>query len=524
MSHDKKDSDAFRARIRDADTRLAHMTKLNIYDAPHHNRKCSIICTIGPDTNSVEALLNLAHAGMNIVRMNFSHGSYEYHQSVVDNTRAAEKLFGRPIAVALDTKGPEIRTGVLADGKREVLLQKDSKIVVTTDDALQNNCSEELLWVDYKNLPNVIDIGQFIYVDDGLISLQVDEKTADSVKCTVVNSGLLGGRKGVNLPGTNVDLPALSAKDIKDLEFGVRNDVDMIFASFIRKPEDVLHIREVLGPQGKDIAIISKIENHEGVRNFDAILAVTDGVMVARGDLGIEIPAQKVFLAQKMIISKCNIAGKPVICATQMLESMTVNPRPTRAEVSDVANAVLDGSDCVMLSGETAKGKYPLEAVRMMDNICKEAEGATFYGKYLNELRKESSFPMSMTETVACSSVTAALENAAGAIVVLTTTGTTARLIAKYRPACPILVVTRSVHVARLCHLYRACYPVLTIEKEGDFSNEIEWQRDVDTRINFALEWAKGAGVISSGETAVAVQGWKGGAGNTNCMRIVSAP
>lgn len=424
---------------------------------------------------------------------------------------------------------------------------------MTTDDAQQNNCSEELLWVDYKNLPNVIDIGQFIYVDDGLISLQVDEKTADSVKCTVVNSGLLGGRKGVNLPGTNVDLPALSAKDIKDLEFGVRNDVDMIFASFIRKPEDVLHIREVLGPQGKDIAIISKIENHEGVRNFDSILAVTDGVMVARGDLGIEIPAQKVFLAQKMMISKCNIAGKPVICATQMLESMTVNPRPTRAEVSDVANAVLDGSDCVMLSGETAKGlssffsplfvfvcddltlfffffflgskgKYPIEAVKMMDNICKEAEGATFYGKYLNELRKESAFPMSMTETVACSSVTAALENAAGAIVVLTTTGTTARLIAKYRPACPILVVTRSVHVARLCHLYRACYPVLTVEKEGDFSSEVEWQRDVDNRINYALNWAKSAGVISPGETAVAVQGWKGGAGNTNCMRIVSTP
>src|ERR1700761_3030540 len=261
-------------------------------------------------------------------------------------------------------------------------------------------------YVDYKNITKVIDVGKMIYVDDGIQSFEVIKKIDDqTLRVRALNDGQISSRKGVNLPGTDVDLPALSKKDIADLEFGVKNNVDMVFASFIRRGDDIKHIRKVLGAKGSQIQIIAKIENQQGMNNFDEILKETDGVMVARGDLGIEIPAAKVFIAQKMMIAKCNAAGKPVICATQMLESMTNNPRPTRAEVSDVANAVLDGADCVMLSGETAKGSYPKEAVTMMHETCLLAEVAIPYANVFDELRTSAPRPIDTVESIAISAV-----------------------------------------------------------------------------------------------------------------------
>lgn len=379
--------------------------------------------------------------------------------------------------------------------------------------------------MDYKNITKVIELGKLVYVDDGILSFQVlkvvDDKTL-AVKC--LNNGQVSSKKGVNLPGTDVDLPALSKKDIADLQFGVRNSVDMIFASFIRRGDDIKEIRKVLGEQGKDIQIIAKIENQQGLNNFDEILEETDGVMVARGDLGIEIPAAKVFVAQKMMIAKCNIKGKPIICATQMLESMTNNPRPTRAEVSDVANAVLDGADCVMLSGETAKGSYPKEAVSMMHETCLLAEVAIPYANLFDELRNMAPTPACISESIAMSAVSASLELNAGAILTLTTSGSTARMLSKYRPVCPIIMVTRNARASRYSHLYRGVYPFLFPEAKPDFTRkDVDWQEDVDKRLSWGIKQAIKLGVLNEGDNVICVQGWRGGMGHTNTIRIVPA-
>jgi len=460
--------------------------------------------------------VELVKAGMNVVRLNFSHGTYEFHGTIVENAKeAARRLPEANLAIALDTKGPEIRLGQLKNDE-EIILEKGKELCLTTDESRKTDGDHNTIFVDYKNITKVVSVGGLIYMDDGLISLEILEKDDVSIRTRIVNSGRLGSRKGVNLPNVNVDLPAISEKDKKDLEWGVERGIDMVFASFIRKAADVIAVREALGPNGKNVKIISKIENHEGMKNFDEILQVTDGIMVARGDLGIEIPPEKVFLAQKMMISRCNVAGKSVICATHMLESMTYNPRPTRAEVSDVANAVLDGSDCVMLSGETAKGNYPIEAVTTMHRVCREAESAIYYSSLFRELRQATPKPLSSDEATASSAVTAAFESNVAALIVLTTSGTSARLVSKYRPPVPILTVTRDPQVARLSHLYRGLIPVYYDQPKHEI-----WQEDVDARIQFAVNYGKNSGILKAGDIVVAIQGWKGGVGNTNTIRLL---
>ncbi|KAJ3013048.1 hypothetical protein HKX48_005939 [Thoreauomyces humboldtii] len=472
--------------------------------------KTKIICTIGPKTQSVEALGKLHRAGMNVCRMNFSHGSHEYHGQTVQNIRTYVSSSANPkaIAILLDTKGPEIRTGKLVGGVDKRLVG-GSTFTFHNDDSILGD--EHQVSTSYKSLATSVKPGDRILVDDGLIGMVVQsvDQATQRVVCVVENDGMMGETKGVNLPGIEVDLPAITEKDAGDIRFGIKNGVDFIAASFIRKAADVLEIRKLI--DGTGIKIISKIENQEGLENFDAILAVSDGIMVARGDLGVEIPVEQVARYQKMMIRKCNAAGKHVVTATQMLESMIVNPRPTRAEATDVANAVLDGSDCVMLSGETAKGAFPFLAVEMMAKICREAEIDINYSELYPSIRRQVRLPISISETVASSAVKTSWDVYAALIIVLSQSGNTAIAISKYRPIAPVLAVTASPQAARQCQVLRGIYPLLVDSMEG--SEDI---------IHRAMLLGVKMGMAQAGDPVVVTSGvLEGTVGSTNVMRVL---
>jgi len=525
---EKVDIPAHQRTARESSTQVEYTSNLNMYSTAHKMRMSGVVCTIGPVSRAPETLLELIENGMNVARMNFSHGTHEYHAQTMENVRIANKMYKEKhgvdpsVAIALDTKGPEIRTGLLEgdDGRKEVQLKAGASIKITTNDEFKEKCSAETLWLDYKNITKVIEIGKRLFIDDGLISVKCTEIGPDFFIGTIENDGNLGSRKGCNLPGTDTDLPAVSEKDKSDLLLGVEQGVDMIFASFIRNADGVKQIRDVLGEKGKNIWIIPKIENQQGIKNIREIVASCEGLMVARGDMGIEIPTEKVFIAQKQLIAECNRQGKAVICATQMLESMVKKPRPTRAEASDVANAILDGADCVMLSGETAKGDFPVICVKTMAKIAKEAESCTWNERIFEDIMRAETLEGAAfdgTTTTAISAVLASYKCKAAAIVVLTTTGKTAHMVSKYKPHCPILSVTRFDQVARQMQLYRGCIPLYyTQERPAD------WMKDVDDRVQYAIDFGKRAKFVSTGDNIVVITGWRQGAGSSNTVRIIN--
>lgn len=501
-------------------SQMEHNTKLDCFIEHKDYAESHIICTIGPKTQNVEMLKELMQAGMSVVRLNFSHGTHEYHSETIANARQAAKDLGyEHVAIALDTKGPEIRSGFFRnpDGAKMV---KGNKVVVTTDDKYKEDCTESLLYVDYANITKVVSPGGTIYVDDGILALRVDEIVdAKTINCTATSTHQLTSKRGINLPGADVDLPAVSEKDRSDLLFGVEQGVDMVFASFIRSADQVREVRSVLGEKGKNIQVIAKIENHQGVRDIDEILEEVDGIMVARGDLGVEIPAAKVMVAQKMLISKCNALGKPVICATQMLESMTTNPRPTRAEVSDVANAVLDGADCVMLSGETAKGAYPVETVEYMKRICIEAQHARRGASFFEAIRDLQPIPLPVEESICASAVFNTFEVDAKAIIVLSNTGRSAKLVAKYQPRCPVVCVSQQRYVCRGLSVVRNVNSVYY--NTDSLGPDVDRERRVKLGMKYAVEVLK---CVQPGEYVFAVHADVHHTGYANSVRVLQVP
>ena len=508
-----------------------------------HKNKTNIICTLGPVSRDVPKLEQLLRAGMRVARFNFSHGTHEYHQGTLDNLRIACKNTGIECASLLDTKGPEIRTGILVGGG-PVELKVGSEIKLTTDYTVAGD--ETTIGVSYASLAEDVSEGSKILCADGSITFTVlsCDVAAGTVQVRCENSAKLGERKNMNLPGVNVNLPTITDKDRDDLiNWGVKNKVDFIAASFVRKGSDLDYIREVLGDAAENIHIISKVENMEGLDNFDDIVEKSDGVMVARGDLGMEIHLEQIFLAQKRMIKRCNEAGKPVVTATQMLESMSGAPRPTRAEATDVANAVLDGTDCVMLSGETAAGAYPVEAVTIMSDICREAESYVDNYAAFKQLMDHQPIPMNTLESLASSAVRSAHKVGAQLIVCLAKSGHTARLIAKYRPACPILAVcvddphdkTHDAYsVARRALLSRGLHPIVAppswraskveVENEGKTAaaSHHEELTVLETRniMANAIEHAKTLGLVQSGDNVVGVHRIVG----DSIMKIVDCP
>lgn len=468
-------------------------------------KKTKIVCTIGPASEKEEILRQLFLKGMNVARLNFSHGNHEEHKKRIDTIKKLREELDLPIGIMLDTKGPEIRLGSFKE--EEIELKAGDTFTLTSREILGDNT---IASVSYEGLAQDVEVGNKILIDDGLIELEVVEVVSETdVRCLVLNGGTVKDHKGINLPDTSVNLPAITEKDIEDIKFGIENEVDFIAASFIRKAEDVVEIRKILEEYGGEhIDIISKIENREGVENIDEIIEASDGIMVARGDLGVEIETEEIPLIQKQIIKKCNLAGKPVITATQMLDSMMRNPRPTRAEVTDVANAILDGSDSIMLSGETAAGKYPVEAVKTMHDIAIRTETSDEYLEVLK--RRPVDKYISTTNAISKATCTTAEDLDASAIITATSSGYTSKAISKFRPKAPIIAATTTPRIMRKLSLVWGVYPVLSVE--SDVTDEV-----IDRSIHSAME----KGYIKEGDLIIITAGIPVGvSGTTNLIKV----
>jgi len=472
----------------------------------NHLLRSKIVCTVGPASHEPEMLKKLMLAGMDVARLNFSHGDEAYHGENIRRIREVAAALGKPVAILADLQGPKLRIGTVQD--TGVPLESGETLILTTDHSLVGGPGR--VPVQYEGLPEAVKEGDRILIDDGLLEVVVTAVNGQEITTRVVTGGLLTSNKGMNLPLASLSIPAITEKDRQDLRFALSQQVDWVALSFVRTPEDVLNLKSYIREQsafGHPAPVIAKIEKPEGVENIDAIIAVVDGIMVARGDLGIETAPEFVPMVQKMIIHKCNQAGKPVITATQMLDSMIRNPRPTRAEASDVANAVLDGSDAIMLSGETAAGKYPVEAVETMVRIAQEAERVQ---ATLPVHRVTPSPVRSFAEAVAHASVETAIDLCAAAIVSPTVTGQTARIVSHFRPPCPIVAVTPSPIAQRELVLFWGVYPVLSNRATS-----------TDEVINDAVQVAQKNGYVDEGDIVVITGGTAGsGAGTTNLMKV----
>ena len=468
-------------------------------------RKTKILATIGPASSELETIKEMIKAGLDAARINFSHGTYESHGKIIKTVKQARKLMGKPIPLILDTKGPEIRTKTLNEPK--IYLEQGQEFTLTTEDIEGDRTRVS---VTYENLPRDLSVGNRVLIDDGLIEMTVVSKTETEVRCILVNSGFLGHKKGINIPDVNVDLPSLAEKDIEDIKFGISQKIDWIAASFIRSANDIMNIKKVLEENGGSrIKVMAKIESREGVNNIESILEVSDGIMVARGDLGIEIPPEEVPIVQKNLIRLCNRAGKTVVTATHMLDSMQQNPRPTRAEANDVANAIFDGSDVTMLSGETANGKYPVESVAMMARIAMNAEKTIDYRKMYGGL--DSYSDKNVTNAISYAAVATATEMRAACIVAITDSGFAARMVSRSRPECPIIALTADSTVYRQSSLIWGCVPVLS-EKPIEGDSEV---------FDIAEDVAMNTGLAKNGDLIVALAGVPVGvAGTTNTIRL----
>ena len=467
-------------------------------------RKTKIICTLGPAVNNVDLIRTLIRSGMDAARFNCSHGSHEEHLGRLNMLKSVRDTMGRPVAAILDTKGPEIRIKSFGCGR--ITLNAGDPFTLTTE---ETEGDQSRVSVTYTDLHKELTAGQEVLIDDGLVAVRVDEIAGREIRCTVENGGTISSNKSINIPGVHIHLPALTEKDIDDIRFGVENDFDFVAASFVRRASDVQEVRKVLHECGGDsVRIIAKIENQEGVDNLDEILEAADGIMVARGDLGVEIPAAKVPIIQKKMIRKGLQAGKPVITATQMLDSMMRNPRPTRAEVSDVANAVLDGTSCVMLSGETAQGKYPIEALQAMCDIVTEAEHSIHYW---HQFRKQHVVTpgSGINDAITHTCCLTAMELEAKAIITATSSGRTPRMICRFRPACPIAALTMHEKLRRQLAISWGVIPLLTGEVNS-----------TDRIFSLSAEVAKKEGLVQNGDTVVITAGIPlGRSGSTNLIK-----
>ncbi len=467
-------------------------------------RKTKIVCTLGPATDKEDVLEKLIVTGMNVARCNFSHGTYDDHTARINKVKELREKHNKATAIMLDTKGPEIRLGLFRD--HEVVLEAGQKFVLY---CAEHEGDKDGVSITYPNLSQDVEVGTTILLDDGLVEMEVLEHTEERIVCQVKNGGKVSDRKGVNVPNVRLSMPFLSEKDKNDILFGIKNDVDFIAASFVRRAEDILKMRKYLNDHGGyDVHIIAKIENREGVENIEEILEVAEGVMVARGDMGVEIPYEEVPVLQKLIIKKCISAGKQVITATQMLESMIKNPRPTRAETTDVANAIYDGTSAIMLSGETAAGQFPVEALETMVRIAERTEQDIDYRKRFFAREREAN--PDITDAICHATCTTALDLNAKAVVTVTQSGHSARNIAKYCPACGVICGSIEEKVARQLNLVWGATPVI-----------LEKKKDVFELFDHALEVAQERGYLNSGDITVITSGVPiGVSGTTNMIKV----